>query len=42
MTGEAWLLLALLALGLADLIWIVVGWYADRRINAHTRRGTDS
>ncbi|MFJ8863651.1 hypothetical protein ACIRD8_35190 [Streptomyces sp. NPDC102451] len=32
MTAEEALLLAVLALGLADLLWITVGWLADRHL----------
>lgn len=32
MTGEQLLLLAVIVLGLADGIWIVIGWLADRHI----------
>ncbi|MGW1813315.1 hypothetical protein ACWCQM_07050 [Streptomyces sp. NPDC002125] len=37
MTAEEALLLAVLALGLADLLWIATGWLADRHLT-HTAR----
>ncbi|MFS0695859.1 hypothetical protein [Streptomyces nitrosporeus] len=38
MTADAWLLLALVALGLLDLAVIAVGWIADRHLTTTTRK----
>ncbi|MFC9247785.1 hypothetical protein ACFT7S_28365 [Streptomyces sp. NPDC057136] len=38
MTESAWVLAALIALGLCLVGWIAVGWAADRRITARTTR----
>ncbi|MFG2589087.1 hypothetical protein [Streptomyces sp. NPDC048438] len=33
------LLLAVIALGAADALWIVIGWLADRHLTATTKNG---
>lgn len=33
MSAEAWLLPAVLALGIANLAWITVGWLVDRHVH---------
>lgn len=37
MSAEAPLLLAVLALGIANSVWITVGWIADRHVHYTTR-----
>ncbi|MFJ3282484.1 hypothetical protein [Streptomyces halstedii] len=42
MTCEAWVLLALIALGLLDLAAIAVGWVADHHLTTARHRRKDS
>jgi hypothetical protein len=39
--GEAWLLLAVLALGLVDLAVIITGWLADRHLTHTAHRSKE-
>ncbi|MFD9952440.1 hypothetical protein [[Kitasatospora] papulosa] len=41
MSADAWLLLAVLALGLVDLAVIVTGWLADRHLTHTAHRSKE-